>query len=49
MELHWKDALERFRTTECEQQLFKWVAGLAQRLGFEHCCYGIRVPLRIEA
>ncbi len=44
MELRWQDAYHQFNTAENEQQLFHQVSAYSKRLGFEYCCYGIRVP-----
>jgi LuxR family quorum-sensing system transcriptional regulator SolR len=45
MDLQWKDDFEQLRAAQSEHQLFERVTGIAKRLGFDHCCYGIRVPL----
>lgn len=44
MELRWQDAYHQFNSANNEQQLFQQVAAYTRRLGFEYCCYGIRVP-----
>jgi LuxR family transcriptional regulator, quorum-sensing system regulator SolR len=46
--LRWEDSYEALRAAPNERQLFERIAGLAQRLGFEYCCYGIRVPLPVS-
>lgn len=48
MELRWQDAYLQFSAAENEQQLFQQIAAYSKRLGFEYCCYGIRVPLPIS-
>ncbi|EDO93321.1 autoinducer-binding transcriptional regulator BpsR [Burkholderia pseudomallei Pasteur 52237] len=48
MELRWQDAYLQFSAAENEQQLFQQIAAYTKRLGFEYCCYGIRVPLPIS-
>ncbi|AJK49065.1 quorum sensing LuxR family sensor regulator [Burkholderia plantarii] len=44
MELRWQDAYHQFNAAENEQQLFQQISAYSKRLGFEYCCYGIRVP-----
>ncbi|WP_323121208.1 autoinducer binding domain-containing protein [Burkholderia alba] len=48
MELRWQDAYQQFSAAENEQQLFQLIAAYTRRLGFEYCCYGIRVPLPVS-
>ncbi|WP_321872590.1 autoinducer binding domain-containing protein [Burkholderia ubonensis] len=48
MELRWQDAYHQFSAAEDEQQLFQRIAAYSKRLGFEYCCYGIRVPLPVS-
>ncbi len=48
MELRWQDAYQQFSAAEDEQQLFQRIAAYSKRLGFEYCCYGIRVPLPVS-
>ncbi|WDD91954.1 autoinducer binding domain-containing protein [Burkholderia sp. FERM BP-3421] len=48
MELRWQDAYQQFSAAENEQQLFQLIAAYTKRLGFEYCCYGIRVPLPVS-
>lgn len=40
-----EDQLHRLHTIESEQALFVMIASLAHDLGFDHCCYGLRMPL----
>ncbi len=44
MELRWQDAYHQFNAAANEQQLFQQISAYSKRLGFEYCCYGIRVP-----
>lgn len=44
MELRWQDAYHQFNAAENEQQLFQQISAYSRRIGFEYCCYGIRVP-----
>lgn len=46
--LKWQDSYEQLRAAPDEQQLFDKIAAVAKRLGFEYCCYGIRVPLPVS-
>ncbi|WP_367190242.1 autoinducer binding domain-containing protein [Burkholderia sp. Ed8] len=48
MELRWQDAYHQFSAAENERQLFQRIAAYSKRLGFEYCCYGIRVPLPVS-
>lgn len=48
MESRWQDASHQFSAAEDEQQLFQRIAAYAKHLGFEYCCYGIRVPLPVS-
>ncbi|AOK56647.1 LuxR family transcriptional regulator [Burkholderia stagnalis] len=48
MELRWQDAYQQFSAAEDEHQLFQRIAAYSKRLGFEYCCYGIRVPLPVS-
>lgn len=43
-----QDAYQRFRDARSEQQLFAQIADFTKQLGFEYCCYGIRVPLPVS-
>lgn len=43
----WQDEmLERMQKALTEQQLFEVIKAEAQRIGFTHCAYGLRLPLR---
>jgi len=44
----WQDSYQRLSAASDEHRLFETVAGIAKRLGFDYCCYGIRVPLPIS-
>lgn len=46
--LRWQDSYEQLRSAPDERQLFDRIARLAKQLGFEYCCYGIRVPLPVS-
>ncbi|MBU6488901.1 MAG: autoinducer binding domain-containing protein [Burkholderiales bacterium] len=46
--LRWQDSYEQLRAASDERQLFERIAQFAKRLGFEYCCYGIRVPLPVS-
>lgn len=46
--LRWQDSYQQLRVATDEHQLFEKIAGCAKRLGFEYCCYGIRVPLPVS-
>jgi LuxR family quorum-sensing system transcriptional regulator SolR len=46
--LGWQESYEQLRAAPDERQLFDRIAEFAKRLGFEYCCYGIRVPLPIS-
>ncbi|AOK31713.1 LuxR family transcriptional regulator [Burkholderia singularis] len=48
MELRWQDAYLQLSAAKNEQELFQQIAAYSMRLGFEYCCYGIRVPLPIS-
>ncbi|TKC92736.1 LuxR family transcriptional regulator [Trinickia terrae] len=48
MELIWQDAFQRFHSAKNEQLLFAEIADFSKQLGFEYCCYGIRVPLPVS-
>lgn len=44
----WQDEmLSRMRLASTEQQLFEVAKVEAQRIGFNHCAYGLRLPLRL--
>ncbi|MEA3119177.1 MAG: LuxR family transcriptional regulator, quorum-sensing system regulator SolR [Paraburkholderia sp.] len=42
------DSYQQLREAKDERQLFERIAGIAKKLGFEYCCYGIRVPLPVS-
>jgi LuxR family transcriptional regulator, quorum-sensing system regulator SolR len=42
------DSYQQLSEAKDERQLFKRIAGIAKQLGFEYCCYGIRVPLPVS-
>ncbi|PTB20180.1 LuxR family transcriptional regulator [Trinickia symbiotica] len=44
----WNESYEQLREAKDERQLFERIAGFARKLGFEYCCYGIRVPLPVS-
>lgn len=46
--LRWQDSYEQLRSATNERQLFDRIAQFAKRLGFDYCCYGIRVPLPVS-
>ncbi|CAN7558022.1 autoinducer binding domain-containing protein [Trinickia sp. LjRoot230] len=46
--LSWHDSYEQLRGAKDERQLFEKIAGFARQLGFDYCCYGIRVPLPVS-
>ena len=48
MELSWQDAYHQLQAAGNEQQLFEQIAIYAKSLGFEYCCYGIRMPLPVS-
>ncbi len=48
MDLHWQDVYHRLSAATDEDQLFQRIAEVAQELGFEYCCYGIRVPFPVR-
>ncbi|MEM5370914.1 autoinducer binding domain-containing protein [Paraburkholderia azotifigens] len=45
---HWEDIYGELRAAATEQQVFHQIAACAQDLGFEYCCYGIRVPIPVS-
>lgn len=47
MDFRWHDVYRRLSTARDEHQLFQQVARLAEGLGFEYCCYGIRMPFPV--
>lgn len=40
-----EDQLQALCAVECEHALFEMIVSLAHDLGFDHCCYGLRMPL----
>jgi LuxR family quorum-sensing system transcriptional regulator SolR len=48
MEQYCQDAHQEFRAATDEHQLFQQIASFAKKLGFEYCCYGIRMPLPVS-
>lgn len=40
-----EDQLHALRAVECEHALFEMIVPLARDLGFDYCCYGLRMPL----
>lgn len=48
MEWHWEDIYCELRAATTEQQVFHQIAVCAKDLGFEYCCYGIRVPVPVS-
>lgn len=40
-----EDQLQALQSIDSEQQLFQALVTLAQDLGFDHCAYGLRMPL----
>lgn len=43
----WQDEmLEKMQQASTEQQLFEVIKAEALRIGFTHCAYGLRLPLR---
>jgi LuxR family quorum-sensing system transcriptional regulator SolR len=47
-QLGWHDSYQKLREAKSEHQLFERVADVAKQLGFEYCCYGVRVPLPVS-
>jgi LuxR family transcriptional regulator len=39
------DQLHALHAVECEHTLFEMIVSLARDLGFDHCAYGLRMPL----
>jgi LuxR family quorum-sensing system transcriptional regulator SolR len=44
MERVCQDAHQQFHAAANEHQLFEHIAAFAKQLGFDYCCYGIRIP-----
>ncbi|WP_144152495.1 autoinducer binding domain-containing protein [Paraburkholderia sp. BCC1885] len=48
MELYFQDAYRQVSAAKDEYELFKQITSFTERLGFEYCCYGIRMPLPVS-
>ncbi|WP_179402090.1 autoinducer binding domain-containing protein [Burkholderia guangdongensis] len=48
MEVRWQDVYHQLNAAGDEQQLFRLIAACAKQLGFDYCCYGIRMPLPLS-
>lgn len=48
MDLHWQDVYLRLSAASSGHQLFQQIAQIGQGLGFEYCCYGIRIPFPVS-
>lgn len=48
MESRFQDAYQTFAAASDENDLFAKTASFAKDLGFEYCCYGIRMPLPVS-
>lgn len=46
--LRWHDGYQKLHESKDERQLFERMSAVAKDLGFEYCCYGIRVPLPVS-
>lgn len=40
-----EDQLHALHAVECEHKLFEMIVSLARDFGFDHCAYGLRMPL----
>lgn len=40
-----ENQLLALQSVQCDQQLFEKILSLSKELGFEHCAYGLRMPL----
>ena len=40
-----EDQLHALHAVECEHALFEMIVPIAHDLGFDYCCYGLRMPL----
>src|SRR5664279_1456702 len=40
-----ENQLQALQSIQCEYQLFQTILSLGKELGFEHCAYGLRMPL----
>lgn len=46
---HWQEnQFSRLHAIHCEHQLFQALTGAARDLGFDHCAYGLRLPLPLS-
>ena len=43
-----EDLLEQTEGSTCEHELFDKIVKAAQALGFEHCAYGLRIPIPLS-
>ncbi|MEO7065482.1 MAG: autoinducer binding domain-containing protein [Rhodanobacter sp.] len=48
MDLHWQEIYRRLSAANNEYQLFQQIAQVGRELGFEYCCYGIRIPFPVR-
>jgi LuxR family transcriptional regulator, quorum-sensing system regulator SolR len=48
MESYFLDAYRQFSAAKDEYELFRQITAFAERLGFDYCCYGIRMPLPVS-
>jgi LuxR family transcriptional regulator, quorum-sensing system regulator SolR len=48
MESYFQDAYQSFNAARDEYALFREITSFANKLGFEYCCYGIRMPLPVS-
>jgi LuxR family quorum-sensing system transcriptional regulator SolR len=48
MDARFHDAYQRFLAAKDEDQLFQQIASFAEQLGFEYCCYGIRISVPVS-
>jgi LuxR family transcriptional regulator, quorum-sensing system regulator SolR len=48
MDARFHDAYQRFLAAKDEDQLFQQIASFAEQLGFEYCCYGIRMSVPVS-
>lgn len=47
-DLYCQDAYRQFSAATDEHQLFQGLASFVKKLGFEYCCYGIRMPFPVS-
>ena len=43
-----EEQLHALSTTRCEHQLMETITALARDLGFDHCAYGLRMPVPVS-